>query len=327
VRWSRQRGPRTRIFFATDIHGSEQCFRKWVNAAEVYKVDVLILGGDITGKALVPIVRNNGRWETELRGELLRASSEDELKALRKRIRTMGFYDILLTDAERDRLRTPKAASDAELEALFQAAIRESLERWIEVADERLRPESIPSYVMLGNDDYPEVAELLRSADAVTYAEDEVVELPGGFEMLSFGYSTPTPWDTPRELPEAELGDRLMELVEGVRAPERAVFNIHCPPFDTHLDQAPRLDEELRPVAGPGGVEQVPVGSKSVRAAIERFQPTLGLHGHVHESPGAEKLGSTLCINPGSDYADGILRGTIVELDAEGVRRWQLVQG
>ena len=70
------------------------------------------------------------------------------------------------------------------------------------------------------------------------------------------------------------------------------------------------------------------VGSTAVRAAIERYQPMLGLHGHVHESPGTEKLGGTLCINPGSDYGDGVLRGAIVDLEAErGVARWQLVQG
>src|SRR6266568_2674048 len=48
---------RTTIFFATDIHGSERCFIKFINAAKFYQADVLILGGDITGKAMVPIVR------------------------------------------------------------------------------------------------------------------------------------------------------------------------------------------------------------------------------------------------------------------------------
>jgi Icc-related predicted phosphoesterase len=71
-----------------------------------------------------------------------------------------------------------------------------------------------------------------------------------------------------------------------------------------------------------------PVGSTAVREAIERQRPLLGLHGHVHESAGVEKIGRTVCINPGSDYGDGILRGAIVELDRDrGVRNWQLTQG
>jgi len=169
---------------------------------------------------------------------------------------------------------------------------------------------------------------LLRGSDTVTNAEDGIVVLPGGFEMASFGYSTPTPWDTPRELPEEEMANRIGALVARLRDPEHAVFNFHCPPYGTHLDQAPVLDAELRPRVDATGLKVGPVGSTSVRASIEEAQPLLGLHGHVHESPGAQRLGSTLCINPGSDYGDGILRGTIVDIDrGKGVRRWQIVQG
>jgi Icc-related predicted phosphoesterase len=70
------------------------------------------------------------------------------------------------------------------------------------------------------------------------------------------------------------------------------------------------------------------VGSQAVKDAILQYQPLLGLHGHVHESPGAHKIGTTLSINPGSDYGDGILRGAIVDIDhTKGVRSWQIVQG
>ena len=43
-----------RIFFATDVHGSERCFRKFLAAATVYEAEVLLLGGDVAGKGLVP---------------------------------------------------------------------------------------------------------------------------------------------------------------------------------------------------------------------------------------------------------------------------------
>jgi Icc-related predicted phosphoesterase len=206
--------------------------------------------------------------------------------------------------------------------------MRESLERWVALAEERLGPAGIPCYMMLGNDDFDELADTLRGSEVVTYAEDGVYELPGGFELASIGYSTPTPWDTPRELSEEDLGARIEAIVAQVREPAQAVFNFHCPPRDTHLDQAPMLDDELRPMVDASGVRIASVGSSAVRRAIADAGPLLGLHGHVHESPAGQKLGQTMCINPGSDYGDGILRGAIVDLDRDnGVRRWQIVQG
>ena len=317
--------PRTRIFFATDVHGSEQCFRKWLNAARVYEAQVLVLGGDVTGKMIVPLVSNgDGVWRGKIYDEQVEAREGEELAVLQKRIRTMGCYDVLLSAEE-------KAEIDVRphgLDSLFHRAMRESLERWVALAEERLEGSGIPCYMMLGNDDYDDLGDLLRGSDVVTNAEDGIVELPGGFEMASFGYSTPTPWDTPRELPEEEMARRIGLLVDQLREPEYAVFNFHCPPHDTHLDQAPMLDAELRPRVDATGLKVGPVGSRAVREAIERVGPMLGLHGHVHESPAGQKLGRTVCLNPGSEYGDGILRGAIVDVDrAKGVRRWQIVQG
>lgn len=318
----RSKPSRTRLFFATDVHGSEQCFRKFLNAAKVYEVDALVLGGDVTGKVVVPLVADGSEsWSGELHGEPVTARGEGELTELRKRIRAMGRYDVVLTPDAKAELD----ADPARVEAAFRVAMRESLERWVALAEERLQ---VPCFMMLGNDDFEELADALRGSDAVTYAEDGVYELPGGYELASVGYSTPTPWDTPRELSEEELGVRIDAVVARVREPEQAVFNFHCPPRDTHLDQAPMLDDELRPRVDASGVRVGSVGSVAVRRAIEEAKPLLGLHGHVHESPAAQRLGPTVCINPGSDYGDGILRGAIVDLDRErGVRRWQIVQG
>jgi Icc-related predicted phosphoesterase len=319
------REPRTRLFFSTDVHGSEQCFRKWLNAARVYDADALVMGGDLTGKIVVPLVANgDGVWRGEIYEERVQARDGEQLEALQKRIRTMGRYDVLLTADE-------KAQADADpytRDALFHRAMRESLERWVALAEERLRGSGVACFMMLGNDDDEELSEILRGSDTVVYAEDGIAELPGGYEMASFGYSTPTPWDSPRELPEDALAERIDALVTGLREPGQAVFNFHSPPYATHLDQAPILDAELRPQVDATGLRVGPVGSRAVREAIERLAPILGLHGHVHESPGTQKLGRTLCINPGSEYGDGVLRGAIVDLDRrKGVRRWQIVQG
>jgi Icc-related predicted phosphoesterase len=321
----RPKGERTRLFFATDVHGSEQCFRKWLNAAAAYRADVLILGGDVTGKLIVPIVGNGGgTWHAEIHHEQVQVDSEETLAELRKQIRMMGRYDVVVTPEEDRRLAEDPAA----VPAAFARVTRESLERWAALAEERLSQAGVPAFMILGNDDDPGLADVLRESSYVRYAEDGICELPGGWQMLSFGPSTPTPWRTPRELTEEEMASGLRNLAGQLEDPARAVFNIHCPPVDTHLDQAPKLDADLRPVVDASGIQTTSAGSAAVRELIQDLQPVVGLHGHVHESPGATKLGRTVCLNPGSDYQDGVLRGAIIELDTEqGLRSWQLVQG
>jgi uncharacterized protein len=316
---------RTRLFFATDIHGSEQCFRKWLNAAKVYEPDVLILGGDVTGKVLVPLVAQaDGSWRGSLHDRPVRARDREELAELQKQIRAMGRYPIVVDPDE-------KAALDASPErqdTTFRQAMRDTLAMWVSLAEERLGGLNIPAYMMLGNDDFDDLAEVLRGSDIVHYAEDGIFELPGGYEMLSIGYSTPTPWHTSRELSEAEVQAKIDDLAARLKDPATAIFNVHCPPHDTHLDQAPQLDEDLRPVVDASGLRMASVGSTAVRSSLETIEPLLGLHGHIHESAAAQKVGRTLSVNPGSDYGDGVLRGVIIDLDpVKGVRRWQMVQG
>ena len=316
---------RTRLFFATDIHGSEQCFRKWLNAAKVYEADVLILGGDVTGKVLVPLVAEaDGSWRGSLYDRPLHAKDSGELAGLEKQIRAMGRYPVVVDPDEKAELDV----SPEHVDVVFRRAMRETLAQWVALAEERLGPLGIPAYSMLGNDDFDDLADVLRGSDVVTYAEDGIVELPGGYEMLSIGYSTPTPWHTSREISEEQVQAKVDELAGRLRDPSTAVFNIHCPPYDTHLDQAPLLDENLRPVVDASGLRMASVGSTAVRSSLETIEPLLGLHGHIHESAAAQKLGRAVSVNPGSDYGDGILRGAIIDLDqAKGVKRWQLVQG
>jgi uncharacterized protein len=316
---------RTRLFFATDIHGSEQCFRKWLNAAKVYEPDVLILGGDVTGKVLVPLVAQaDGTWRGSLHDRPVQARDREELAELQKQIRAMGRYPIVVDPDEKAELD----ASPDRQDTTFRQAMRDTLKMWVSLAEERLGGLNIPAYTMLGNDDFDDLAEVLRGSDIVHYAEDGIFKLPGGYEMLSIGYSTPTPWHTSRELSEAEVQAKIDDLAARLRDPATAIFNVHCPPHDTHLDQAPQLDEDLRPVVDASGLRMASVGSTAVRSSLETIEPLLGLHGHIHESAAAQKVGRTLSVNPGSDYGDGVLRGVIIDLDpVKGVRRWQMVQG
>ena len=317
--------PKIKIFFSSDIHGSDRCFRKWVNAASALKADVIIFGGDLAGKVVQPIIDlGAGRYTSDLYGNPISAEGDSALAALRDQIRNAGRYDVVVTPDEKAELD----ASPALVRDTFMRVARESATRWLQLADERLRASGVPAFMMLGNDDFTELKDIFAQSSLVVDPEDRVVELPGGFEMISLGYSNPTPWDSPRELPEDELGPRLDRMASQLRDPGASVFNFHVPPHGTHLDQAALLDETWKPITSGGHVQIGNVGSTSVRALIERYQPIVSLHGHIHESPGMSKVGKTMAINPGSEYVDGILRGAIVTIErGKGVRGWQLIQG
>jgi Icc-related predicted phosphoesterase len=312
-----------KLFFATDIHGSERCFRKFLNAGAFYGCDVLVMGGDMTGKMLLPIVRRpDGTFATSIAGRE-RVVDADGLPALRSLIVNGGFYPY---ECDADEL----AALDADpaaVDRLFRQLMTETLERWLALADERLA-NGLMCLMAPGNDDPPFVDELLDASESVINPEGRLVELPGGFEVISCGTSNPTPWDTPRELPEEELAAMIEAQAAQVARPERAIFNLHVPPKDTLIDQALLLDAELRPVMQAGSPVEAGVGSSAVRAALERWQPMLGLHGHIHESRGEVKLGRTVSLNPGSEYGEGVLRGVLVTLsEKKGLRGWQFVSG
>jgi len=201
----------------------------------------------------------------------------------------------------------------------------EGVERWMNMAAEKLAGTKVRCFVSPGNDDEFEVDEVIRQAKAVELGEGRVVDLEG-FSMISSGWSNPTPWNTHREETEEKLSERIDAMAKDVRDPSKAIFNLHCPPFKSGLDEAPAIDADLRLLHG--GRALRPVGSTAVREAIERYQPLLSLHGHIHESKGAVKIGKTLSINPGSAYEEGMLMAAIINLDAQkGIKSYQLVNG
>jgi uncharacterized protein len=309
-----------KIFYAADIHGSEICFRKFLKAADFYDVDVLVLGGDLTGKALVPVVqRAGGTWEARFLGRTTRARDEGELDALEAQIRFNGFYPYRCDPDELDALE----ANPTRRAARFDQVMREDVARWMGIAEEKLRESPVRCLMMPGNDDGDYVADALDGGERVENAEERILEVKG-FLFLSLGYSNITPWHTPRELPEKELQARLSGLIEHLDPSMPWIFNLHVPPYDTRIDDAPELDETLRLVGGPNA-RMVPVGSHAVRTAIEEQQPLLSLHGHIHESRGVARLGKTQAINPGSEYNVGILRGVIVTVDPDRIVGHQFV--
>jgi len=314
----------TRIFFATDVHGSERCFRKFINAGKFYKVDVLILGGDLTGKMIVPILRlSKGRFKCDFFGKSQIITTRDELEDLKKRIADSGYYFCVLSPEEKDKL----ASSPEEKNKLFACLMKERLKQWIELAEERLKSTGIKCYITGGNDDPWDISSLLKSSDYIIDPEDQVVQIDDYHEMVSSGLSNLTPWRCPRDVSEEELRIKIEESISQVQNMERCIFNLHCPPYNTGIDTAIELDENLRPVSQGGQFKEIPVGSRAVRACIEKYQPLLGLHGHIHESRGSIKIGRTLCLNPGSEYSEGVLRGVIISLGKRGIKDYQFISG
>lgn len=311
-----------RIFFATDVHGSEICWRKFLNAGAFHKADVLVMGGDMTGKAMVPIVASGSGWEVTIQDQHHALAGEAELVAMEKRISDRGYYPVRLG---RDEVEA-WSADPSLVDARFKAEILRTVERWIALADERLGGSAIRCIVSPANDDMFEVDPIIAAARHVELGEGNTIDLDG-FSLVSTGWANTTPWHTFRELPDPELRQKIDELVARAPDPHRAIFNFHAPPYGSNLDNAPKLDADMNYVAG--GQALVPVGSHAVREAILAYAPPLSLHGHIHEGKGAVKLGSTLAVNPGSSYEDGVLQAAIVDLDMKkgAVKRYLLING
>jgi Icc-related predicted phosphoesterase len=305
------------LYYASDIHGSVLLWRKFLGASKFYGADASIMGGDLLGKAVVPIeLQDDGRYKLTFLGSE-RVIGADELEATENAIRFNGFYPWVAPAAE-------IAHHRADQEALFHEVARKELQTWIELADERAnghRP-----FVIAGNDDPWYVDELLASARGIVFCDDRVTRV-GPHEMISLSYANPTPWNSPRELDEDALYARVRALVDQLEQPETAIFNLHVPPFDSGLDQAPKLKPDLTPVYAGGRPVAIPVGSTAVRRLIEEVQPLLALHGHIHESRGETRIGRTLALNSGSEYNTGRLHGVVVRLGLDRVISHQFVVG
>jgi Icc-related predicted phosphoesterase len=313
---------RLTLYYTSDVHGSERCFLKFLNAAKFYGADTVILGGDLTGKMLVPIVAVDGHWEMTFLGRREVLSSEDEVAEAEKRVRFNGFYPYRCDQRELARMEAdPWYATE-----IFRRTMRESVERWVRLAEERLRETGVTCFIMPGNDDEFDIDDALAHSDVVVNPDGRVLRLDG-YQLLSLSWVNPTPWQSPRELPEDELASRIEQLARALDPRVPTLFNLHCPPYHSTLDSAPQLRDDLSVVMVGGQPNMVPVGSRAVRQAIERYQPVLSLHGHIHESRGAVRIGRTLCINPGSAYGEGVLHGALVVLEGDRIVSYQLVSG
>lgn len=301
----------TSILYATDVHGSEKCWKKFLRTGKRYKPDIMLMGGDLTGKVIAPIIKLKPNLHTcHLFGHKYELHDEKEIKRIEGLIRETGYYPYRCSLEEAQEL----GANKKKLDDLFDKLMEASTERWLKMVDISKETKVI---VNPGNDDRFVIDHVIQESENVIYPLHKVVDLDEKHEMISCEWVNSTPWNSPRECSEKELMKKLEPEVARLDHFENAIFNFHCPPYDTVLDVAPKLDKTLKPKTFLGKPKMENVGSKSVRELIEKHQPLMGLHGHIHESAGRQELGKTTCINPGSDYTSGILYACLIKIDAK----------
>jgi uncharacterized protein len=316
---------KTRIFFTTDVHGSTVVFKKFINSAKFYEAQVIVLGGDMVGKMIVPLVEQaNHNFRANYLGKVYDVKAGKDLDELEQTLENSGLYPLRVSPEEVKAFETDKSL----VEKQFGKLASERVATWLQIADERLRGTGIKCFVQPGNDDPYAIDEVFKQSDFVKNVDETVVMVDDDHEMVSVGAANQTPWHCPRDLPEEELSRRIEAVIGQLKNPANAIFNLHVPPYDTNLDVAPEIDENLTPkLSLAGGFKMISVGSKAVRAVIEKYQPLVGLHGHIHESRSAQKIGRTTCINPGSEYGEGVLRGVIVDLSKQKLETYTFTQG
>lgn len=309
----------------TDIHGSESCFRKFLSGARVYKADLLILGGDITGKVLIPIIDlEDGTYKAVFVGKDHQLKTPEELHHLEQTIADSGSYYFHTTKTEQEKIDSSKDLQ----EGLFLEAMKSRLANWVSYGERYLKENQAMLYFSGGNDDYQEVLDSVEDTEHIKNTDDKVVQLESGHELASLGWSNMTPWKCPRDTTEDDLQRRIEKLLSSIRDVSKSILNFHVPPVNSGLDTAIKLDDSVsppQPIIKSGEPLKFGAGSPSIRKAIEERQPLMDLCGHIHESRGVTRIGKTVVINPGSEYGEGILRGVIVNFKERKILSWQLV--
>ncbi|MEM4142407.1 MAG: metallophosphoesterase [Thermoplasmata archaeon] len=317
-----------RIFFATDIHGSEIVWKKFLNATKVYNTKLLIFGGDITGKAIVPIVKKDNEYISTIYGNETKLKNENELNEFIQLQKNKGFYPILVTKEEYVELQNNESLREKK----FKELMLERLEHWLLLAEERLKGTGVKLLWEPGNDDPLEIDKKFKDTETVINIAEKVIEIDG-YYIIGLSYANTTPWNLPRDAPEEKIDEIIRTTLKSKgldnvsRDNKDMIFAFHPPPFGTNIDFAPKVLENFTYAKVGGQPDFINVGSKSVRKAIEEYQPLLGLHGHIHESRGAEKIKNTLCINPGSEYQEGILHGALLNLEGKKLKGYVLTTG
>jgi len=152
-----------------------------------------------------------------------------------------------------------------------------------------------------GNLDQSEVIDFLRAEKISLHGESRRIECIG---LFGCGGSNITPFHTPLEYQDEELGMILARAYVDVADAPVHLMVCHTPPYATKLDRL---------------INGTPVGSLAVRQFIEMYGPHMCITGHIHESPGVDLIGRTKVLNAGPFSAGGYIVAQYEDgkLDAE----------
>ena len=283
----------TRLYIASDLHAAEKAWRKFLNAItlNVYKADVALLAGDLTGKAIVPIVQRDGALRDRAvrrspLGTRRRGAGAARARHRRRRLLLVHHHGRGGRAARRRRAEPRRAAARSD----------ERARRGVDGARHRAAADgSAPLYLIPGNDDDFGIDPILdRPGYRASQRRRQGARHPRRPPAARLGLVEP------HAVADAARGDRGRALrapgalAEQVRDPRKAVFMIHVPPHDSGLDTAPLLDENLRPTVSAGDVLRGPVGSTAVRrsdrdvpAAARRPRPHPRVRRRAQDRPDA----------------------------------------
>lgn len=313
-----------KIWFVTDIHGSNVCFRKFLNSLKTdISPDVIILGADISGKYVIPILNKNGsEWMLHIDGKDYVINNSSELNIKKDELSDKGFYPYVCDEITYNKLQKDESFYDI----IFKRLRIERLREWVKLTEQRVTDKSKKVIINCGNDDPWYLDEILKSSKTIIVPEGKLLYLNDEITMISTGLANMTPWNCPRDVTEYELTKTIESMTSKVPDFNKCIFNFHCPPINTSLDKAPKLDKNLNVLVSGTGIMFESVGSTAVRASIEKYQPIVSLHGHIHEQHGFEKIGNTICFNPGSEYNEGLLNGVYLEFEDNVLKHYILTR-
>jgi len=243
------------------------------------------------------------------------------------------LYDRLLDFSVKNKVKAiiiggdicPHAHMDIDLGIRFQ---RDFIEKFLFDFFKKIKEKNIELFIMMGNDDFKVNFDLLEEADKeglirllhnklnkinnkniVGYAfVPQMPFLLKDWEKLDNKDSKPLT-DPERDIRTVKKEEGTIEMdlekLKKLSNPKETIYVMHSPPFNTKLDITIREDH---------------VGSKAIKEFINKEQPPLTLHGHIHESPEVsgswkEKIGKTISINVGSNHLDNRLNLALIDLD------------
>lgn len=313
----------SKILFASDLHGSNLVFRKLLSTAITNEVDALIIGGDLSGKTVTPIIKKtNSVYETDFLGVKRILYEEKDLNQLIDDISNSGSYPIIISKEEyielqkednKLRINNDGFPNYNKLkQKIFENEINKHLKSWLELAEEKLKPKGIRFIIICGNDDSYELDDIISESSYAENPEKKILTICNNNQVIGDSSANITPFNCPRDLSEDVLENRLREKLKRITNFKSSIFVLHTPPFNSNLDNVIKLDTNLKPILIGGNPVIIPVGSKAVRKIIEEYQPLLALTGHIHESSGETTIGRTFCVNPGSEYSNGFMRAYLI---------------